>query len=65
MSFPRSRLLLREARKGEIAVGLLAAIDKGLKIPDAELPEKLLKSDKVNVNSALADLLQSPFKVML
>ena len=54
----RSRLLLREARKGEIALGLLAAIKKGLEIPDSELPEKQLKSDKGNVNSALADLLR-------
>ena len=54
----RSRLLLREARKGEIASGLLAAIKKGLEVPDSELPEKQLKFDKVNVNSALADLLR-------
>ena len=54
----RSRLLLREARKGEIASGLLAAIKKGLEVPDSELPEKKLKSDKGNVNSALADLLR-------
>ena len=54
----RSRLLLREARQGEIASGLLTAIKKGLEIPDSELPEKLLKSDKGNVNSALADLLR-------
>ena len=54
----RSRLLLREARKGEIASGLLAAIKKGLEVPDSELPEKQLKSDKGNVNSALADLLR-------
>ena len=54
----RSRLLLKEARKGEIALGLLAAIKKGLEVPDSELPEKQLKSDKGNVNSALADLLR-------
>ena len=54
----RSRLLLREARKGEIASGLLAAIKKGLEVPDSELPERQLKSDKGNVNSALADLLR-------
>jgi len=54
----KSRLLLREARKGEIAVGLLAAIDKGLKMPDAELPKKNLEIVKVNKNSALADLLK-------
>ena len=54
----RSRLLLKEARKGEIASGLLAAIKKGLEVPESELPEKQLKSDKGNVNSALADLLR-------
>ncbi len=58
----RSRLLLREARKGEIASGLLAAIKKGLEVPDSELPEKQLKSDKGNVNSALADLLRVHLK---
>ena len=54
----RSRLLLREARRGEIASGILAAIAKGLEIPDSELPEKQHKPDKGNVNSALADLLR-------
>ena len=54
----RSRLLLREARKGEIASGLLTAIEKGLEIPDLELPEKQQKLDKGNINSALADLLR-------
>ena len=54
----RSRLLLKEARKGEIASGLLKAIEKGLEMPESELPEKQLKSDKSNVNSALADLLR-------
>ena len=54
----RSRLLLREARKGEIASGLLTAIEKGLEIPDLELPEKQQKLDKGNANSALADLLR-------
>ena len=54
----RSRLLLKEARKGEIASGLLKAIDRGLKIPESELPERQLKPDKGNVNSALSDLLR-------
>ena len=54
----RSRLLLKEARKGEIASGLLTAIEKGLEMPDSELPEKQVKPDKGNVNSALADLLR-------
>ena len=54
----KSRLLLREARKGEVASGLLAAIEKGLNIPDLELPEKKEKPDKAFVNSALSDLLR-------
>ena len=54
----KSRLLLREARKGEVASGLLAAIEKGLNIPDLELPEKKEILDKGIVNSALSDLLR-------
>jgi len=54
----KSRLLLKDARKGEIASGLLRAIDKGLKIPDEDLPIREIKTDKSNVNSALADLLR-------
>jgi ribonuclease D len=54
----RSRLLLKEARKGEIASGLLKAIEKGLEMPESELPEKQIKPDKANGNSALADLLR-------
>ena len=54
----KSRLLLKEARKGEIALGLLRAIEKGLKIPDVDLPINKDKLNKGNVNSALADLLK-------
>ena len=54
----KSRLLLREARKGEIASGLLRAIEKGLNIPDEELPEKKERLDKGILNSALSDLLR-------
>ena len=54
----KSRLLLREARKGEIASGLLGAIEKGLNIPDEELPEKKERPDKGVLNSALSDLLR-------
>ena len=54
----RSRLLLKEARKGEIALGLLRAIEKGLKIPDVDLPINQYKLNKGHVNSALADLLK-------
>ena len=54
----KSRLLLREARKGEIASGILEAIEKGLNIPDEELPEKKERLDKGILNSALSDLLR-------
>ena len=54
----KSRLLLKDARKGDIASGLLTAIDRGLKIPEEDLPIKPSKADKGQVNSALADLLK-------
>ena len=54
----RARLLLREARRGDIADGILAAIVEGQACP----PEKQPKGDpikaKLQVNSALADLLR-------
>ena len=36
----------------------MTAIKKGLEVPDSELPEKPNKTDKGNVNGALADLLR-------
>ena len=54
----KSRLLLKDARKGDIASGLLKAIDKGLKIPEEDLPVKSVSSYKGRLNSALADLLK-------
>ena len=39
----KSRLLLREARKGELASGLLNAVKIGVNTPDSELPEKARK----------------------
>ncbi len=55
----RMRLLLREARKGAIAEGILAAIRAGLAVPkeDHPSPEKSAR-DKLQVNPALADLLR-------
>ena len=41
-----------------MASGLLNAIKIGVNTPDSELPEKVEKSDKNIVNSALADLLR-------
>ncbi|WP_127112000.1 ribonuclease D [Shimia sediminis] len=54
----RSRLLLREARKGEIADGILKAVQLGLSCPQDEMPQADNGRDKQNVNPALADLLR-------
>lgn len=54
----RSRLLLREARKGEIAEGILAAIKRGLETPPENAPKMPKGREKLQVNPALADLLR-------
>ncbi|MDE9448855.1 ribonuclease D [Aliiroseovarius sp. Z3] len=55
----RSRLLLREARKGEIAEGILHAVTAGVEMAQEDLPKAPDKSrDKLQVNPALADLLR-------
>lgn len=54
----RSRLLLREARKGEIADGILAAVKTGLELPAEKQPKPDRSRDKLQVNPALADLLR-------
>ncbi len=55
----RSRLLLREARKGEIAEGILAAVTTGIELPNEELPKPQNGGkEKLQVNPALADLLR-------
>ncbi|QFS83222.1 Ribonuclease D [Roseivivax sp. THAF40] len=54
----RSRLLLREARKGEIAQGILDAVARGQAMPKEELPKVENGPDKGQVNPALADLLR-------
>lgn len=54
----RSRLLLREARKGEIADGILKAVDDGLAVPAADQPQPDVSRDKIQVNPAIADLLR-------
>ena len=55
----RSRLLLREARKGDIAEGILHAVTAGLEMAQEDLPRAADKSrDKLQVNPALADLLR-------
>ena len=54
----RARLLLREARKGETAEGILAAVARGLECPPEDFPEADTSRDKLQVNPALADLLR-------
>jgi ribonuclease D len=54
----RSRLLLREARKGEIADGILEAVKAGLEKPSDDQPKVDRSRDKLQVNPALADLLR-------
>ncbi|MEE4117687.1 MAG: ribonuclease D [Paracoccaceae bacterium] len=54
----RSRLLLREARKGPIAEGILQAVADGLAAPREDWPEVDDRRDRLQVNPALADLLR-------
>jgi ribonuclease D len=54
----RARLLLRDARKGEIADGILKAVAAGLACPNDDLPEADRSREKMQVNPALADLLR-------
>jgi ribonuclease D len=53
----KARLLLREARKGEVAEGLLAAVKAGLALPAGSLP-RVEAGESLQVNPALADLLR-------
>jgi ribonuclease D len=54
----RARLLLREARKGEIAEGILAAVQAGLDCPPDQMPRPDRSRESLQVNPALADLLR-------
>ena len=55
----RSRLLLRDARKGEIAEGILAAIAAGVATDPKDYPKvEEGRGNKGEVNPALADLLR-------
>ncbi len=54
----RSRLLLRDARKGVIADGILAAVKAGLNADPKTYPIVSNINDKLQVNPALADLLR-------
>ncbi len=54
----RSRLLLREARKGDIAQGILTSIKTGLAVKPEDMPKPDNDRAKLQVNPALADLLR-------
>ena len=54
----RSRLLLREARKGSIAEGILAAVKAGLAVSQDDLPKPDRSREKLQVNPAIADMLR-------
>jgi ribonuclease D len=54
----RSRLLLREGRKPEIAEGILAAVKAGMETRTEDLPRPVEDREQLQVNPALADLLR-------
>ncbi len=54
----RSRLLMREGRKQEIAEGIMAAIKAGIDVRPEDLPKVDSDHGQVQVNPALADLLR-------
>ena len=54
----RSRLLLREARKGDIAAGILAGIQAGVAVAQDDMPRPDQTRSKLQVNPALADMLR-------
>ncbi|MCF6443166.1 ribonuclease D [Nereida sp. MMG025] len=53
-----ARLLMREARKGDIAQGILDAVQKGLACPPEAYPKVANTKANQQVNPALADLLR-------
>lgn len=54
----RSRLLLREARRGDIADGILKAVKVGLAVKPEDAPQVDTRREKLQVNPALADMLR-------
>ncbi|MDV7269435.1 ribonuclease D [Thioclava sp. A2] len=54
----KSRLLLREARRGDIADGILQAVKEGQAVPQEALPKVPSNDAQLQVNTALADLLR-------
>ncbi len=57
-AFGSLRLLTREARRGEIAEGIVAAVQEGMEMPAELAPKPDRSRDKLAVNPALADLLR-------
>ena len=58
----RSRLLLREARRGDIAEGILAAIRAAQVMKPEDIPRPQEDADQLQVNPALAELLRVMLK---
>lgn len=54
----RLRLLQREARKGDIAAGILAAVKTALATRPEDMPQPDRSRERMQVNPALADLLR-------
>jgi ribonuclease D len=54
----RSRLLLREARRGDIADGIFAALQRARDYGPDDYPEVDHSRDKLQINAPLADLLR-------
>ncbi|WP_415182752.1 ribonuclease D [Phaeovulum sp.] len=54
----KSRLLLREARRGDIADGIISAVKTALECKPEDLPKPNEGAEHLQVNTALADLLR-------
>ncbi len=54
----RSRLLMREGRKPEIADGIIAAVKAGMEMRPEDMPKPDISREQLQVNPALADLLR-------
>ena len=54
----KSRLLLREARRGDIAEGIIEAVKAGLDAKPEDFPRLPDEESQLQVNTALADLLR-------
>jgi ribonuclease D len=54
----RSRLLMREGRKADIADGILAAVKAGMETRPEDFPNADVSREQLQVNTALADLLR-------